>query len=1418
MGHGLLSQPYWAKDIGGVGNDHVADVKVDNEGSIYITGEFGGTMTVGSATYTSAGSIDVFMAKLSPAGEVIWFKTGGGTGIDRGLKLALGGTSSLVVAGEFLGTATFQGQPLTSSAGTADMFVAVLDRSNGELQWIRQGGGPTGTDRPYGVSCAADGRVCVAGEFRGNATWSGSTIVSTVDPGTGQPDSDVFIASYSSAGDLQWLKQGAAPYADRAIDVVHDASGDVYVTGQFSDTITFDQTHANTLLNASFLVKLDNAGNEVWFRHVGGGGFNHVRDMVLKNDGRLALVGDLQGTMNYFGPVQTSISSGEPFAYYLLDVDAVGSLVGHSTVGSTSGVSAAGLSMQGSELAVLGEFNCQFSDLSALYGTGVFMAVGTEDLFVSKHQVAGLALVEAQQFGGRSAKGAGAIAHLPVGDVVFTGSYQVNVIFPGVPGMQADITTGAGLEGNGAGSYCNDEDYGYFVANTAAALTDGFVARGYVSGREPYDWWLRTNGGCDRVELDPCIRLMGGTNCPDTVRACGTLMLNVDLKFSSTPGQAGNFLGPAVTYLWSSGSTAPTIGVGSTGDYWVRVTSTNGCYEWTDTIHAIIDPAPLIPLISDDVVLNQAANNTQPITLCDPATNWVWTPNGGNAGSVYWTLPDGNQVTGDSVQVDTTGTYTVVSVSNNGCTRQNTIEVVDNPSIELPQLLADLAITFPEDTDGNDTLTICPGVGVEFTYIPTWTVNGVVGDLPEGLVVHWGFEIPPTAEGDAWEQSTTLTPEGTGWIVRQLVVMVSNEPCGEDSILFFETDSIYVDLFPVVDTEVDITGPSVLCDGDSALIQASCTGCDSLVWVGEEFVQETPESIWVFGAGTYTAQGSVDDPNGCSSSDQASITVTVPIGQVLEITPGDGIICPGQSATLNTSSPGTGHVWYGPEGPITGQGAELVTTIPGDYYLVMNVSGCSVTSNSATLFNYGTPFLDGDPGAILCSLEDEVELQVVATPGSEITWQSPLSGTSLTQTVDQPGIYSCSVAACGIVSQLSIEVTLSTVDVALSTPGPYTVCNGDSVLLQATANVPDVAWSPIDVPGPSVWVSSTGAYYMVAEDEGGCADSTAVVLVTAISFPEPLSVLGDTICAGDTAQLSASGSGNFYWYGGMNGSDPLGVGNMLQFVPEATTTVFVQQREGVCTGDQGSAIVMVRPRPVPPRIAGPSSVCEGESITLLAMVPDTVDILWNTPAGVFTTATVHIASASLDDSGLYVCSTAAEGCNSMPVSQQVNVFAPVVIELPTESFLCTGGAVGLSLPSNFSTVQWSTGSVANGILVTSGQELSVTALDQNGCAAAATTVVIEEECDLLIPNVFTPNGDGTNESWLPLGGFVSAAARIFNRWGDLVFEGDMVKRTWTGKHYQNAGECSEGVYYYVILFTRSDGSSMERSGHVQLNR
>ncbi len=77
---------------------------------------------------------------------------------------------------------------------------------------------------------------------------------------------------------------------------------------------------------------------------------------------------------------------------------------------------------------------------------------------------------------------------------------------------------------------------------------------------------------------------------------------------------------------------------------------------------------------------------------------------------------------------------------------------------------------------------------------------------------------------------------------------------------------------------------------------------------------------------------------------------------------------------------------------------------------------------------------------------------------------------------------------------------------------------------------------------------------------------------------------------------------------------------------------------------------------------------------------------------------------------------------------------------------------------------------------------------------------VPDSCDrdFTLPNVFTPNGDGPNDTFhgLTFGNYRTFLIKIFNRWGELVFESTDQYFKWDGTN--KAGkECTEGVYYYV---------------------
>lgn len=109
----------WATPTPGLS---IVDLATDRSGDVLLTGYFGSTVTFGTATITSAGSGDVYVAKIDADGNPLWARAGGGPGDEFGASIAVDRWGHPVVVGRFEQTAIFGGGTLTSS-GSADVFV-----------------------------------------------------------------------------------------------------------------------------------------------------------------------------------------------------------------------------------------------------------------------------------------------------------------------------------------------------------------------------------------------------------------------------------------------------------------------------------------------------------------------------------------------------------------------------------------------------------------------------------------------------------------------------------------------------------------------------------------------------------------------------------------------------------------------------------------------------------------------------------------------------------------------------------------------------------------------------------------------------------------------------------------------------------------------------------------------------------------------------------------------------------------------------------------------------------------------------------------------------------------------------------------------------------------------------------------------
>jgi hypothetical protein len=173
----------WAIRAGGSSGDYVSGLALDSNGNAYIAGIFGGTVDFGGTTLTSAGSADIYVAKVNSSGSFAWATRAGGSNSGLVSGLALDSSGNAYIAGHFQGTANFGGTTLTS-AGNWNAYVVKVSNS-GSFVWAIRVGGSSG-DIADRLVIDSNGNIYIAGRFNGTATFGTTTLIS-------EGDWDVFL-------------------------------------------------------------------------------------------------------------------------------------------------------------------------------------------------------------------------------------------------------------------------------------------------------------------------------------------------------------------------------------------------------------------------------------------------------------------------------------------------------------------------------------------------------------------------------------------------------------------------------------------------------------------------------------------------------------------------------------------------------------------------------------------------------------------------------------------------------------------------------------------------------------------------------------------------------------------------------------------------------------------------------------------------------------------------------------------------------------------------------------------------------------------------------------------------------------------------------------------------------------------------
>lgn len=166
----------WQTSAGGTGDDSGTAIAAHVDGAIGVAGSFSGSATFGAAGSVDAtGLSDMFAAQLDDSGSWEWVTGAGDSSDDWATAMLATSNGRYLVSGSFQGTAIF-GSTTLVSAGVEDGFLTEIDRPGGFL-WAQRGGG-TDFEDFRGIAELPDGSVVVVGDFEGTAVFGSTTLVS----------------------------------------------------------------------------------------------------------------------------------------------------------------------------------------------------------------------------------------------------------------------------------------------------------------------------------------------------------------------------------------------------------------------------------------------------------------------------------------------------------------------------------------------------------------------------------------------------------------------------------------------------------------------------------------------------------------------------------------------------------------------------------------------------------------------------------------------------------------------------------------------------------------------------------------------------------------------------------------------------------------------------------------------------------------------------------------------------------------------------------------------------------------------------------------------------------------------------------------------------------------------------------------
>ena len=843
------------------------------------------------------------------------------------------------------------------------------------------------------------------------------------------------------------------------------------------------------------------------------------------------------------------------------------------------------------------------------------------------------------------------------------------------------------------------------------------------------------------------------------------------------------------TYLWSTGATTASIVINTSGNYDVTVTNANGCSSVSAPIAVTVNPLPVAAITANG-----------PTTFCAGGSVTLVATTGS---SYLW---NNGQIT-QSITADVAGTYSATITTAAGCSAiTNSITVTVN-ALPTAVVTANGPTTFCQ---GNNVLLTASG-GTSYLWSTGATTQSIVVSTIENIQVD-----VTNANGCTSAAANTI-----------------------------------VTVLPVTVATITANGPTAICLGSNVTLSATAGTGLTYLW-SNGVTTATTQNITVNTSGVYAV--TVTNTSGCSST--ASQTVTVNVNPAITVTAnGPTLFCQGGNVTLTAAGAAT-YLWN--TGDFT---SSITVSAAGSYFVVgTNANGCETTSALTVVTVGSIPTVASITGANNVCESGTINLSSSTING---TWTS---ANNFIATVSSTGVvtglnagttnisYTVTNGTCANTVTAVVNVLNNPVIPIITPSGATTMCPGGTVILFAS-NGANYQWTSGQTT-PFISVNQSGNYAVTVTNASGCSatsmpmnvfigDNTNPVIVPAANITiapnlgcEAIGVnLGTPVATDNCSVASASNNAPAIY--------PLGLTTVTWTVVDgsgntATATQLVNVVDNilptinvgnitVVVNDNGSTTISFSDVD-----NGTTDNCGIASMTLSQYTYGCADIGENNITVTVTDNNGNVATSTIlvtvvtsgtdtDNDGIL------NACDSDDDADGIDDTNEVVGDSDSDGILNSLDADddGDGIPTITEGTDDQDGdgtpnyldSDSDGDGISDDFEWDFGGLGEPGqdCDNDGVYDFLDTDlCGPVIPEAFTPNGNGFNDNFVIPGieGYKTRSVSIYSRYGTLVYESSEYNNDWNGTLLNSSTQVPDGTYYYIFTLD----NNVIVNGYVYINR